>query len=637
MWKRINILICLLVTCLSSYAYAERNLLQLLADKEQLKAVLLTDQSWVPYPSYRERSAWDQYLGKYKKVCIERGMKLLDYKWQVVKATDYIEFAQSGNRNIMQDPSDANTNAVLTLMLAELAEGKGRFIPQLMNGVYFLCEMTSWAFSAHLAGSQLSHRPLPDYDDTIIDLVSSDVGGLMSWVYYFFHKEFDEVTPQISKRMLHEIYKRHLEPYMHSDRYWWMAFNFKPGNMINNWNPWCNFNILQSFFLLESDRDKLADAVYRTMISVDRYLNYVHADGACEEGPSYWKHAAGKVLDYLEMLYRGTGGKISLFDNPQIRNMGEYISHSYVGDGWVVNFADASARGGGNSHLIYRYGQSIGSNNLEQFAAYLYDKDSLSWNGRDIYRILEALRVDKELQETVATGHKTPAFMWYPETEFCYFSNERAFVAAKGGHNNESHNHNDVGTFSLWVNHVPIIIDAGVGTYTRQTFSSERYSIWTMQSDYHNLPMINGIPQKHGRKYKATDIKATAKEFSVNLATAYPQEAEVTEWIRSYSLRRNRLTIKDRFSLASVKAPNQINFLTWGEVGIEEKEGIVTICINDVKVKLQFNNKLFDVNKEKIVLTDSRLANVWGKQIYRLSFTAKQLSKKDNYLFSVDF
>lgn len=191
MWKRINILICLLVTCLSSYAYAERNLLQLLADKEQLKAVLLTDQSWVPYPSYRERSAWDQYLGKYKKVCIERGMKLLDYKWQVVKATDYIEFAQSGNRNIMQDPSDANTNAVLTLMLAELAEGKGRFIPQLMNGVYFLCEMTSWAFSAHLAGSQLSHRPLPDYDDTIIDLVSSDVGGLMSWVYYFFHKEFD--------------------------------------------------------------------------------------------------------------------------------------------------------------------------------------------------------------------------------------------------------------------------------------------------------------------------------------------------------------------------------------------------------------------------------------------------------------
>ena len=40
---------------------------------------------------------------------------------------------------------------------------------------------------------------------------------------------------------------------------------------------------------------------------------------------------------------------------------------------------------------------------------------------------------------------------------------------------------------------MPVIIDAGVGTYTRQTFSSERYTIWTMQSNYHNLPMINGF------------------------------------------------------------------------------------------------------------------------------------------------
>ena len=53
------------------------------------------------------------------------------------------------------------------------------------------------------------------------------------------------------------------------------------------------------------------------------------------------------------------------------------------------------------------------------------------------------------------------------------------FVAAKGGFNNESHNHNDVGTFSLYVNTIPVIIDAGVGTYTKQTFGKDRYTIWT--------------------------------------------------------------------------------------------------------------------------------------------------------------
>ncbi len=54
----------------------------------------------------------------------------------------------------------------------------------------------------------------------------------------------------------------------------------------------------------------------------------------------------GKLYDYLQILSDGTGGKISLFDEPMIRRMGEYMSRSYVGNGWVVNFADASAQGG---------------------------------------------------------------------------------------------------------------------------------------------------------------------------------------------------------------------------------------------------------------------------------------------------
>ena len=95
-----------------------------------------------------------------------------------------------------------------------------------------------------------------------------------------------------------------------------------------------------------------------------------------------------------------------------------------------------------------------------------------------------------------------PDVTWYPETEFCYMKNKNGmFVAAKGGFNNESHNHNDVGTFSLYVNTIPVIIDAGVGTYTKQTFGKDRYTIWTMQSNYHNLPMINGISQKFGQDY----------------------------------------------------------------------------------------------------------------------------------------
>ena len=66
-------------------------------------------------------------------------------------------------------------------------------------------------------------------------------------------------------------------------------------------------------------------------------------------------YAAGKLYDYLQILYDITGGKISIFKEPIVKNMGEYISRSHVGNGWVVNFADASAKGGGDAPLIYHF------------------------------------------------------------------------------------------------------------------------------------------------------------------------------------------------------------------------------------------------------------------------------------------
>lgn len=431
---------------------------------------------------------------------------MLNYRWQVVRATDYLEYERSGERNIMQNPYEANRKAISTLMMAELAEGKGRFVDQLINGVFFSCEMTSWVLSAHLT-RQSTKRSLPDWREQVIDLGSGNYGSLLAWVHYFFHDTFDKVDPAISLRIRHSIQERIMDPFMQNDREWWMAFHWKPGEIINNWNPWCNSNVLQCFLLLENDRNKLTEAVWRTMQSVDKFINFVKSDGACEEGPSYWGHAAGKMYDYLQILSNGTNGKLSLFNDPMIRRMGEYISRSYVGNGWVVNFADASAKGGGDAPLIYRYGKAVGSEEMIHFAAYLLQgKHPTIQLGSDIFRTLECALFNKELEQT-APEHNIPACTWYPETEFCYFTNNNGwFLATKGGFNNESHNHNDVGTFSLYINTLPILIDAGVGTYTRQTFSSERYSIWTMQSNYHNLPVINGVPQRYGQEYKATNV-----------------------------------------------------------------------------------------------------------------------------------
>lgn len=107
---RMKHLLCVfLVAALGSFsfkanAYTERNMLQKAADETTLKNVLIMKQAWVPYPAYTDRAAWDSLMGPNKQRLIEAGEKLLDYKWQLIPATAYLEYERSGNRKIREVP-----------------------------------------------------------------------------------------------------------------------------------------------------------------------------------------------------------------------------------------------------------------------------------------------------------------------------------------------------------------------------------------------------------------------------------------------------------------------------------------------------------------------------------------------------
>lgn len=614
-----------------------RNLLQKKADLASVKASLLPASAWVKYPAYKDRSGWAAFTGPLQAGLIKEGEAYLNYTWKVVTATDYLAYERTGSRVTMESPFGANNAALSHLVFAELAEGKGRFLDQVINGVWQACEMSSWVLSAHQV-VQKSRRSLPDHREHIIDLTSGDIGSFLSWTWYLLHEEFDKVDPVIAKRLRQQITGRILVPYMARTDYWWQALD-EPGRMVNNWNPWCNFNVLACYLLLEEDKDKLAAAVYRTMQSVDKFINYTKADGACEEGPSYWGHAAGKMYDYLQLLSRASGGKLSIFNEPMIKNMGEYIARSYVGNGWVVNFADASAKGGGEPGVIYRYGKAVQSRDMQSFAAYLAanHKGGYAVNAvRDFFRTIENIA---SYSEVAAATPALPAhpFTWYPQTQFCYLKNKAGFFfAAKGGFNAESHNHNDVGSFSLYVNTLPVFIDVGVGTYTRQTFSAQRYDIWTMQSNYHNLPLVNGTPQSFGAAFKARQVAFDEhkRSFSLDIAGAYKPAAALQKWVRTYTLQETALVIEDAFELSENKQPSQVNFMTWAQPDITSP-GIIRLEKEGVPVLLQYDAKLLKPTVDTIPQTDLRLSRVWGEAVYRITFTAQKQALKGRYRFVV--
>lgn len=632
---RILLAVCLLAA-IPTILHAQTALLEKALAGREVSTLLLPTERWVRYPAYADRAGWDRLTGDRKAEFIKAGEAYLKYEWKVVRATDYLAFERTGNRVVMQDPFGANNNAVMGLFMAELAEGKGRFLDALVDGVWHTCEMSTWVLSAHLP-VQRSKRSLPEVDEMLIDLTSGDLGSMMSWIHHFLAAEFDRINPVIAKRIRKEVKERVLDPYLGRSDLWWMALQGNPDQMVNNWNPWCNFNVLACFLLMESDPGRRAEGVRKTIASTDRFIRYTKDDGACEEGPSYWGHAAGKLYDYLQLLSYATGGSLDIFREAKIRRMGEYIASSYIGDGWVVNFADASAKGGGNPGVIHRYGKAVGSGDMTAFAAWLERRNpSRGHEERDAFRALESLQ---SFHEIAATSPVLPsgAAYWYPQTEFCYMRAGEAFFGAKGGYNAESHNHNDVGSFIYFVKQKPILVDAGVGTYTRFTFGSQRYTIWTMQSDYHNLPRINGVPQKDGRQYRSRNaaFDSAGRTFSLDIAGAYPAEAAVKAWRIRYKLASDGgLDIEERFEVDAVKEANRLQFLS-AVAPVEASPGTIQLHNGNAHAQMQYDPKALSFTFEKVAIDDTRLSNVWGDALYRLVFTDRKPSQKGSYRISI--
>lgn len=634
------------------------------------------DGSWFPYPKYSDRQGWNMILGNNAKYLIGAGERYLDFKWRIVPATSYLAYERTGERNVMQEPLSANRVALNALMLAELAEGQGRFVDQLVDGLWHLSHSPSWVLSAHLP-RQASKRSLPDPREQLIDLGSAGLAAQVAVAWHFFHETFDKINPVISFVIEEAMKKQILDPYLNTAEYrpnWWLGFELKEGQVVNNWNPWCNADVILCFLLMEKDPVRLERALRQSARSVDKFWEYIKSDGACEEGPAYWGHAAGKMYDYLKIMSEASGGRFSFFDHKQIKDMGEYISRSYVKNRWVVNFADASAQLSFAPSVIYNYGKAVGSSEMMDFAVYnLGNPEKQVFNtprpvlSNDAFRSLESLSCMNELEARVAelnsrigSGESyddlmdslrkdVPDNVWYPETEFCYMRNDSGwFVAMKGGHNNESHNHNDIGTFTLYADGVPMFVDAGVGTYTKKTFSKDRYTIWSMRSEWHNLPVINGIYQHDGAGFRSSDVavsfKKNAMRFSLDIAGAYDEEAECNFWKRDYLMSGNILTITDTFSLKDREVADIENFLVQGNVylpgettpeGYLVKKGETVVENSGKRMMLSYPTDM-EPSVTLMELNDPRLTNVWGDSLRRISYTSSDNAPlKGKYIFKI--
>ena len=179
-----------------------------------------------------------------------------------------------------------------------------------------------------------------------------------------------------------------------------------------------------------------------------------------------------------------------------------------------------------------------------------------------------------------------------------------------------------------------MLIDARIETYTGKTFSSSRHEIWTMQSNYHNVPTIAGFQQASGITYAADKVQYyssnDAAELVLGIAKTYPKKAGIGYWEHSIKLNRGR-------DLTDTTAELCLNLLTACSLGEEEQESIKlqSADLPDGRrsgmAKLQYDTEKLIVETEEIRVEDENLRRIWGDRLTRLILKTKRSSQKDNW------
>ena len=588
-------------------------------------AISLTafSQNFEPIPRAANSFWTDSIPTTMRMSYISYGERYLGSQWNNLPWAVFAENKINGNRVNYENICFEKRRQLAALVMAEIMENKGRFMPDIINGLGAFCEETWWGIPAHY-GKRI---PLSDVQE--VDLFNAETANLIVWTAYMLKPQLDNFSPDICNRIKTEIKHRILEPALQHN-YWW-----KTAGM--NWNPWICSNWLSCVLLCEDNEEQKQQAISQITQALQAFIDAYPEDGGCDEGPGYWDRAAASMSEIISLL-RADGVNIPITN--KMRAMGSYVYKTYIGNDYCVNFADThDNKTLQQLNVLYTFGLLLNDKTMRQFAAYMGKQKDLMHNAATLYdksgnfptlsrelfflRSISALRQEEAVEPQLTD-------VWLPNLQLFTARRGNMFVAMKGGNNAESHNHNDVGSFVVYANNQPLLIDVGVGEYTAKTFSSSRYDIWTMQSGYHNLPKINAIDQKDGKQYAAKLVAQKAGSITLDIANAYPTEAKVEKWLRTISANKKGISVTEDYCLKNIEAPTQIMFITTTRPIVAQGSVIIG------QHSINFNATQIEAGIEDISpLLDPLLLNVWGSEMYRIVLTIKQEKAKNIIKYNI--
>ncbi len=453
----------------------------------------------------------NQYLREFWNEIEETAKELLKIPMPQLRQEDFELFYQTGNRLVYEASYFGRRKYLTVYGMLAVYRGAKEDIDRLVQTLQEVCEERYWALPAHVNAKTR--------DELTIDLFAAETAQTISEMVYLLQDKLDKV---VKVQLLDEIMRRVMIPYMEKR----VTYGWETDPC--NWSAVCAGSVgMAAIYLYRMGSltiEQRDECIKRVCASMQCYIGGLEEDGACTEGLGYYSYGMSYFAGFALLAFEETQGAVDLMKGTKCEKIAVFQQKCYFGKGVSVSFSDGSSREcflpGLTAYLKHCFPKVVTPDYAS--ARGLHQDNCYRWltNERNI-RWLLAYGEDSANADG---DSRLKEYNFLPVAEWMIYKDEYGNgYAAKGGHNAESHNHNDVGHFLVVYNGEMFLADLGAGEYTKDYFGKGRYDILCNRSLGHSVPLINGAEQCAGREYQAKAFiwKEEEKLLKISFADAY--------------------------------------------------------------------------------------------------------------------
>ena len=569
------------------------------------------------FPRASERAFWEHLPEDKKSALLDLAETAQTSEIPCLKAKDYMKYFREGNRIDFEIPYFRRRHQLTDLVLGECVEYKGRFLDDVAEMLWQIVSEPVWCLPAH----QRLTEPLPGPEEWVVDLFAAETAKVLTDVLQLLGPELEKEYCALVRRIRFEVTRRVLEV-CEKEISWWYEGK-------NNWSVWCCYSVnAAAIEVWQDDKERLAAFLAKHIVPMKSFTDRYPEDGGCNEGPCYWVVAVGMLMNGIDVLQRRLGGMESWLEDPKIRRMVEFIPRMNLSGKWFMGFSDAEScflklpRG-----CFAKYGRMVNCPQMIAAAVALPEPDQkdFRFGNRTTGSIFDTIAdLTEDLSSSVPRVYNAVDFwpdlqIWIAR-QFPENPGNGMVCCLKGGHNKQSHNHMDLGHFSLFNKNCPVIIDVGRGIYSRTCFSGQRYTLWNLNATGHNGARFDDMPQGIGLEY-AVKLDCQGDTLVCDLTGAFMPENKVSSYIRKIDFDRTN-GAAELMEEARFEGEKEIciSFYTPVEPG---EIGTNSLLLNDIKLSCEGIDLASVV---KVDWADQKINSVWG-DLWQINLSCR----RENY------